>query len=115
MRNKPNSRGAAGAAGRLRKTNPIWASPPGIRGPVVRNKPNFGIGPAGGWGWLYETNPISSGQGVPLFQYSIIPPFQSLPVVRNKANFQGRLRRHGFGVRQRMPTRRRAAMPSGFG
>ncbi len=37
---------------------------------------------------LCETKPISGGRYTPPLHYSIIPLFQPLPIVRNKANFR---------------------------
>ena len=77
-----------------RAANPLLSPGRLYEEPILRNKPNFGE-PGG-------------GRGIPLFQYSIIPLFQSLPIVRNKANPERAGGRGGIGSRHR-----KAATPIG--
>ncbi len=96
---KPNL-GAPGTSGGRRvgrrqwcETNPIAAHRVGTGGPIVRNKANCPKGV--GRGRPTHEEPMMRNKancGVPSdgreSQYSIIPVFQSLPAVRNKANFR---------------------------
>jgi len=67
---------------KMHRTNPIGQER------IVQNEPNFGR---------------VRGCSAPLFQYSIIPAFQSGAFVRNKANSCPSGRSDGPGIRRRMP------------